>query len=63
MAGSRYSLIQKAFWQYLGPAYRGLDADLEAVESAVADGGTLPYNPEQAEIDAMPSGQLYVTGP
>ena len=39
MAGSRYNLIQKAFWQYLGPAYRGLDADLEAVESAVAAGG------------------------
>ena len=39
MAGSRYSLIQKAFWQYLGPAYRGLDADLEAVETAVAAGG------------------------
>ena len=39
MAGSRYSLIPKAFWQYLGPAYRGLDADLDAVETAVASGG------------------------
>ena len=39
MAGSRYSLIQKAFWQYLGPAYRGLDADLDVVEAAVAAGG------------------------
>ena len=39
MAASRYSLIQKAFWQYLGPAYRGLDADLDAVETAVASGG------------------------
>lgn len=40
MAGSRYSLIQKTFWQYLGPAYRGLDADLDAVETAVAAGGS-----------------------
>lgn len=39
MAGSRYNLIQKAFWQYLGPAFKGLDADLEAVETAVAAGG------------------------
>ena len=38
MAGSRYSLIQKAFWQYLGPAYRGLDADLDAVETVLASG-------------------------
>ena len=37
MAGSRYSLIPKAFWQYLGPAYRGLDADLSALESGKAD--------------------------
>ena len=38
MPGTRYSLIQKAFWQYLGPAYRGLDADLDAVEAALASG-------------------------
>lgn len=37
MAGSRYSLTPKAFWQYLGPAYRGLDADLSALESGKAD--------------------------
>ena len=42
MPGSRYTLIQKPYWQRLGPAYRGLDADLEAVESAVADGGGEP---------------------
>ena len=42
MAGSRYSLIPKAFWQYLGPAYSGLDADLEAVESAVESALTAP---------------------
>lgn len=34
MAGSRYSLIPKSFWQYLGPAYRGLDADVAALEAA-----------------------------
>ena len=39
MAGSRYSLIQKAFWQYLGPAYRGLDADVTALEAAAGSGG------------------------
>lgn len=39
MAGSRYSLIPKASWQYLGPAYRGLDADLHAVEANVSAGG------------------------
>ena len=39
MPGTRYNLIQKAFWQYLGPAYKGLDADLDAVEAAVAAGG------------------------
>ena len=39
MAGSRYSLIPKAFWQYLGPAYRGLDADLDAVEAALTAAG------------------------
>ena len=38
MAGSRYSLIQKAFWQYLGPAYKGLDADLATVETVLASG-------------------------
>ena len=66
MAGSRYSLIPKAFWQYLGPAYRGLDADLEAVESAVADGGGglgslgNPYiNP--ADPASLPDGSYYVT--
>ena len=69
MAGSRYSLIPKAFWQYLGPAYRGLDADLEAVESAVADGGGggggalgslgNPYiNP--ADPATLPEGSYYV---
>lgn len=39
MAGSRYSLTPKAFWQYLGPAYRGLDADLSALEAGKALGG------------------------
>ena len=42
MAGSRYNLIQKAFWQCLGPALKGLDDDLEAVETAVAAGGGEP---------------------
>lgn len=39
MPGTRYNLIAKANWNWLSPAYRGLDADLEAVEAAVAAGG------------------------
>ena len=39
MPGTRYNLIAKANWNWLGPAYKGLDADLEAVEAAVAAGG------------------------
>ena len=39
MAGSRYNLVPKGYWDYLGPAYRGLDADVEALEVAVAAGG------------------------
>ena len=39
MAGSRYDLVQKSLWQWLGPAYRGLDADLDAVETTLAAGG------------------------
>lgn len=39
MAGSRYQLIQESFWQWLGPAYKGLDADLKAVETTLASGG------------------------
>ena len=39
MAGSRYNLIPKGYWDYLGPAYRGLDADVEELEVAVAAGG------------------------
>ena len=39
MAGSRYNLIQKSLWQWLGPAYRGLDADVAALEAAAGGGG------------------------
>ena len=69
MAGSRYSLIPKAFWQYLGPAYRGLDADVTALEAAAGSllqagsGSTLAYNPTAAQISGMDAGTLYVTGP
>ena len=40
MPGTRYNLIAKANWNWLGPAYKGLDADLAEVEAAVASGGT-----------------------
>lgn len=40
MAGSRYNLVPKGYWDYLGPAYRGLDADVEELEVAVAAGGS-----------------------
>ena len=60
MAGSRYSLIPKAFWQYLGPAYRGLDADLEAVEAAVAAGGGTGGGGDPVEL---PAGLLVVLRP
>lgn len=64
MAGKRYEYVSQALWAWLGPAFRGIDADLRALEDSAGDGGgTLPYNPTQAEIDAMPAGQLYVTGP
>ena len=39
MPGTRYNLIAKANWNWLGPAYKGLDADLAEVEAAVASGG------------------------
>ena len=39
MAGSRYNLVQKPHWQYLGPAYQGLDQDVSAIEDALAAGG------------------------
>ena len=62
MAGKRYEYVAQSLWAWLGPAFRGIDADLRALEDS-AGGVTLPYNPTQAEIDAMPVGQLYVTGP
>ena len=64
VAGKRYEYVAESRWPWIGLAVlRGIDADLRALEESASDGGTLPYNPEQAEIDAMPSGQLYVTGP
>ena len=39
MAGSRFNLIPRAHWIYLGPAYKGLSDDLDALETSVAEGG------------------------
>ena len=63
VAGKRYEYVAQSLWAWLGPAFRGIDADLRALEDSAGGGGTLPYNPTQAGIDAMPAGQLYVTGP
>ena len=66
MAGSRFVAIAKANWAWLGPAFKGLSDDLEAVESAVASGGGAlgslanPYvNP--TDPTALPDGSYYVT--
>ena len=36
MAGSRFNAISRANWAWLGPAFKGLSDDLEAVESGAA---------------------------
>lgn len=63
VAGKRYEYVAESRWPWVLPVLRGIDADLRALEDSAGGGGTLPYNPTQAEIDAMPAGQLYVTGP
>ena len=39
MAGSRFNAIPKANWAWLGPAFKGLSDDLDALETSVAAGG------------------------
>ena len=39
MAGSRFNAIAKANWAWLGPAFKGLSDDLEAVEAGGAGSG------------------------
>ena len=39
MARSRYNLIPAPIWPYLGPAFKGIDQDLSALESS-GGGGT-----------------------
>lgn len=39
MAGSRFNAIAKANWAWLGPAFKGLSDDLDALETSVAAGG------------------------
>ena len=41
MARSRYNLIPAPIWPYLGPAFKGIDQDLSALESS-GGGGTFP---------------------
>ena len=54
MAGSRYDLIAQENWQWLGPAYRGIDADLAAVEAAIsAGGGSVTVPVVQAAINVQ----------
>ena len=52
MAAFRYQLIQESFWQWLGPAYKGLDADLKAVETTLASGGGAGGGGDPVELPA-----------
>lgn len=36
---TRYDLVPRPLWRYLGPAFRGLDTDLTAVETSGGGGG------------------------
>ena len=60
MAGSRYDLIPNAFWQWLGPAYRGLDADVTALEAAV--GSQLQAAISQLQATKAPLASPTFTG-
>ena len=39
MAGSRFTAISRENWQWLGPAFKGLSDDVDALETSVAEGG------------------------
>ena len=42
MAEQRYQYVPRDMWPWLGPAFRGVDADLRTLESAGGGGGGEP---------------------
>ena len=39
MAGKRYEYVAESLWAWLGPAFRGIDADLKTLETSGGGGG------------------------
>ena len=39
MAGSRFTLISRENWQWLGPAFKGLSDDVDALEAGTIGDG------------------------
>lgn len=62
MAGSRYDLIAQENWAWLGPAYRGIDADLAAVEAAIPAGGVGPSGSSADRVNVQKSDGTWALG-
>ena len=39
VAGKRYEYVAESLWAWLGPAFRGIDADLKTLETSGGGGG------------------------
>lgn len=60
MAEQRYDLIPEERWAWLGPAYRGIDADLRALESgagAADPSGVTAASPRRDVAAFLPAQQ------
>lgn len=61
MAGKRYEYTNHVDWRYLGPAFRGIDADLTALEAGGGGGGQfvlLAYG--ESPPDPPEAGKIYL---
>ena len=55
MARSRYNLIPAPIWPYLGPAFKGIDQDLSALESSGGGGGGTDVTTRQGTDGSWPT--------